>query len=42
MKGKQFIKLTGEPDAFTVKGGAFWLLQFVKGITKLVVITNVG
>ena len=41
MKGKQFIKLTGEPGAFTAKGDAPWLLQFVMGIIKLVIITNV-
>ena len=31
MKGKQFIKLTGETVAFTVKRGASWLLKSCNG-----------
>ena len=42
MKGKQFIKLTVATGALTVKGGVFWLLQFVMGIIKLIIITSVG
>ena len=42
MKRKQFINFKGALGAFTVTGGAFWFLQFVMGIPKLVIIINVG